>query len=65
MAEPTEQTPRNYCMEADHYTKCPRFRKDCDGISCESNGYTWQEIEARRGHVTMPVTKRARKKSVG
>jgi hypothetical protein len=28
-------TGQNSCLEADHYTKCPRFRKDCDAINCQ------------------------------
>ena len=38
----------NFCMEADHYTKCPRFLVDCDAVNCKAKGYTWQEVEARR-----------------
>lgn len=33
------------CPEADHYSKCPKFTKTCDGINCWSQ-YTWQEREA-------------------
>jgi hypothetical protein len=39
------KTYENFCMEADHYTKCPRFKKDCDAINCAAK-YTWQEVEA-------------------
>jgi hypothetical protein len=55
MAEKTE----NFCMEADHYTKCPRFLKDCDAINCEAK-YTWQEVEARRGRPIMSLAKKSR-----
>lgn len=37
----------NFCMEAEHYTKCPRFKVDCDAINCSAL-YTWQEVEARK-----------------
>ena len=35
----------NFCPLAEHYTKCPRWRKTCDAINCEAQ-FTWQEIEA-------------------
>ncbi len=28
---------RNFCPLADHYTRCPQFRKACDAINCEGN----------------------------
>lgn len=26
----------NACPLARHYTECPRFKKECDGINCEA-----------------------------
>lgn len=27
----------NFCPLADHYSKCPLFKKSCDAINCEAN----------------------------
>ena len=29
--------PENFCPLAEHYTKCPLFRKKCDAINCNAN----------------------------
>ena len=37
----------NFCPLADHYTKCPQFRKNCDAINCEGNKIVREILKQR------------------